>query len=134
MLGMGQQSIVLDLPDNLYERIQQIADQSDRSLETLLLESLDLLFGNTPDTNLSVSTLDALSDVQLWAVVYRRLLWPQSSRLHHLSERHPRTTQEQDELDQLLNRVDQDILLRSEALRLLKERGHSVDRFFATEA
>lgn len=131
---MGHQSVVLDLPEDLYDRIRQAADVSDRSLETLLIESLDLLFGDTLDSSLSVPELDAFSDVQLWAVVYRRLPWPQSNRLHDLSEQRPRTAQEQTELDQLLNRVDQDTLLRSEALRLLKERGHAVERFFATEA
>ena len=65
---MNQESVVLELPTELYERIRQIAEDSNRPVETVLLESLALLFGEDfamPETT-SVSLGD-YSDQQLWA-------------------------------------------------------------------
>jgi hypothetical protein len=65
----------------------------------------------------------------LWAVVYKRLAWPQAQRLHELSAQTKQerlTANEQHELDHLLALNDRAMLLRSEALRLLKNRGHDI--------
>src|SRR6266542_3977890 len=85
---MPGQSITLDLPDDLYEQVQQMAAQSQRPVERVVLESLRLLFVPPPssaDLATSLAALSGYSDAQLWAVVYQRLAWPQSQRLHELS-------------------------------------------------
>jgi hypothetical protein len=104
-------------------------------LETVLVESLSTLFTPPPASANIATLLAALPDypnVQLWAVVYRRLPWTQSLRLRELSAKGQQgalTHTEQAELEQLLEWVDRDMLLRSEALLLLKQRGQDVDAY-----
>jgi hypothetical protein len=129
---MSQQSVVVQLPDALYERIREIAEQSNRPLETVLVDSLALLFGELPaETDFSAEMLQNLNDEQLWALVYRPLAWPQESRLRELialGKRTALTDAEQAEIESLIRLVDRYTLLRSHALLLLKQRGHDVER------
>jgi len=128
-------SITLDLPDDLYEQVQQMAALSQRPIERVVLESLRLLFVPPPSSADLAATLAALSgysDAQLWAVVYQRLAWPQSQRLHELSAKQKLerlTEDEQYELADLLGANDRAMLLRSEALRLLKNRGYDIEAY-----
>jgi hypothetical protein len=129
---MPGKSITLDLPEELYERVRQVAEQSQRPLERVLVESLRLLFVLPPtstDVATTLATMPGYSDAQLWAVVYQRLAWPQSQRLHELSAKHKLeklTEDEQSELEHLLTLNDRAMLLRSEALLWLKNRGHDI--------
>jgi hypothetical protein len=129
---MSGKSITLDLPEDLYERVRQVAEQSQRPLERVLVESIRLLFVPPPTSTDVVATLTAMpnySDAQLWAVVYQRLAWPQSQRLHELSAKNKLeelTEDEQSEFEYLLTLNDHAMLLRSEALLLLKNRGHDI--------
>jgi hypothetical protein len=129
---MSGKSITLDLPEDLYERVRQVAEQSQRPVERVLVESIRLLFVLPPTSTDVATTLAALpgySDTQLWAVVYQRLAWPQSQRLHELSAKHKLeqlTEDEQSELEHLLTLNDHAMLLRSEALLLLQNRGHDI--------
>lgn len=82
--------------------------------------------------NESLAALSNYSDEQLWAVVYHRLPWTHSMRLRELSARQKQsalTNEEQRELDELLLLVDDLMLLRSEALLQLKNRGHNIDLY-----
>ena len=129
---MPGKSITLDLPEELYERVRQVAEQSQRPLERVLVESIRLLFVLPPTSTDVATTLAALpgySDAQLWAVVYQRLAWPQSQRLHELSAKNKLeklTEDEQSDFEHLLALNDHAMLLRSEALLLLKNRGHDI--------
>ena len=129
---MPGKSITLDLPEDLYERVRQVAEQSQRPLERVLVESIRLLFVLPPTSTDVATTLAAMPgypDAQLWAVVYQRLAWPQSQRLHELSAKNKLeklTEDEQSEFEYLLTLDDRAMLLRSEALLLLKNRGHDI--------
>jgi hypothetical protein len=132
---MSGKSITLDLPDDLYEQMHQVAAQSQRPVERVILESLRLLFVPPPssaDLATSLAALSGYADPQLWAVVYPRLAWPQSQRLHELSVKNKLerlTADEQRELEDLLSSNDHAMLLRSEALRLLKHRGYDIEAY-----
>ena len=132
---MPGKSITLDLPDDLYEQVHQMAALSQRPVERVVLESLRLLFVPPPssaDLATNLAALSGYSDPQLWAVVYQRLAWPQSQRLHELSanKKLERLTEdEQHELEDLLSSNDRAMLLRSEALRLLKNRGYDIETY-----
>ncbi len=129
---MPGKAITLDLPEDLYERVRQVAEQSQRPLERVLVESIRLLFVLPPTATDVATTLAAMpgySDAQLWAVVYQRLAWPQSQRLHELSGKNKLeklTEDEQSACEHLLTLNDRAMLLRSEALLLLKNRGHDI--------
>ena len=126
---MSQSTVELQIPAEIYERARQIASDSNRSLESVLLDGLALLFGDLPDTSLSPDALNDYTDEQLWAVVHQRLAWPQDARLRELialGKQGQLTTDEQAEMEQLVDMVDHQMLLRSEALLLLQQRGHDV--------
>src|SRR5258707_1171784 len=79
-----------------------------------------------------LNELPHYSDAQLWAVVNRRLPWPQTLRLRELSGRGKQgalAETEQTELNGLIDQVDRYMLLRSEALVLLQQRGHEINNY-----
>jgi hypothetical protein len=126
---MTQQPVLLQLPDKLYERIREVAANSNRPVENVLLDSLALLFGDWPDET-PLESLQAFTDEQLWAIVYLRLGKPDDERLNmliDLSKRGELTQAEEAEMERLLDTEDRYILLRSQALVLLKQRGHDVE-------
>lgn len=132
---MAQKVVTLELPDTLYESVSEAAEASQRPVESLLVESLNILFQPPPQTSDMQSELDALvshTDAQLWAVVYRRLAWTQSLRLRELSalgKTRILNDGETAELDALLDLTDRYMLLRSEALLQLKTRGRDIQAY-----
>jgi len=121
----------LPIPPAIYERAQEIATTSNRTVESVLLDGLALLFGALPDKQTTPDELQAYNDDQLWAMVHQRLAWTQDARLRELIERGKQenlTSAEQAELEALIDLVDHQMLLRSEALVLLKQRGYDVDQ------
>lgn len=126
---MSESKIELQIPPEIVERARQIANEKDQSIETVLLDGLTLLFGRLPDTSLTVDELAEYRDEQLWAIVHQRLAWIQDTRLRELTDKgkHGQLSDiEKEELQQLLDLVDHQMLLRSEALVLLKQREHEV--------
>jgi len=128
---MSKATIELQLPDEVYERARQIAGETNRSVEAVLLDSLNLLYSDLPNLNINADDLGRYSDEQLWAIVYQRLAWYQDSRLHELIAlgKQGRLTEEDTaEMERLISLVDRVTLLRSRALLLLKQRGHEVEK------
>lgn len=115
---------------DLYERIQEAATRSDQPVESVLIESLALLFGApSVDWEHLLATLEALPDAQLWALVYRRVAWTAGGRLRELTARGkkaPLSGEEQAELAALIDEADRMMLIRSQALLILQQRGHNV--------
>ncbi|MCD4684522.1 MAG: hypothetical protein K8S97_01115 [Anaerolineae bacterium] len=127
-------TISLDLPADLYERVRQIAAEHDRSVETVLLETLRVMFGTlSADTNLEREALASFSDAQLWGVVHQRLAWPSRERYRELMARAKQgdlLPDEHGELDALVDQMDRYTVLRSRALRELQQRGHDISSYF----
>jgi hypothetical protein len=57
---MSQFSISFELPTEIYERIQEVAQNTNRSLESVVVDSLTLIFGRTPE--LMPDLLNEISD------------------------------------------------------------------------
>jgi hypothetical protein len=128
---MNPSTVELQIPSEIYERAHQIAQASNRSVESVLLDGLSLLFGALPDKAILPDELSNYTDEQLWAIVHQRLTSPQDARLHELialGKQGQITEEEKVELERLIDRVDHQMLLRSEALYLLKQRGRDVER------
>ncbi len=127
---MNQQPVLLQIPEELYERVRQIAENSNRSLEAVLLESLTLIFGNLPDEEvLTPELLETFADDQLWTIVRRPFASTPDNRLRELTEASKQghlTDNEQAEMETLIEAVDRYVFLRSKALLLLKQRGYDV--------
>ncbi|MFQ3648037.1 MAG: hypothetical protein SNJ54_05020 [Anaerolineae bacterium] len=127
---MAESTVELHLPAEIYERAKQIAAATNRSVESVLLDGLALLFGALPNSKISPDRLNAYTDEQLWAIVHQRLAWPQDTRLRELAtlgKQGQLTDDEIAEMERLVDLVDHQMLLRSEALLLLKQRGHDVE-------
>lgn len=132
---MAEKTITLHIPADLYEQVEKAAQASERNVENVLLDSISL-FVNYPQTAQQLDTwvaqLGTYTDSQLWSVVYHRLSETDAFRLHELGDKNSQgklIAQEQDELDNLLHLVDRDMLLRSEALLILQQRGHDVEAY-----
>ncbi|MBC7810045.1 MAG: hypothetical protein H7175_02805 [Burkholderiales bacterium] len=126
---MSQQPVLLQIPDELYDRVRQVAENSNRPLENVLLDSLSLMFGEDTET-LSPEALESFSDVQLWALVYRRLAWSTDVRLQELTALGKQgllSSDQELEMERLIAAYDRYVLIRSKALLLLKKRGHDVE-------
>lgn len=127
---MSQQSVTLELPDELYERIRQAADASHRPVSDVLVETLTYFFGDMPfDNPVTDDALRHLTDAQLWALVYRQFPVMQDIRLRDLSalgKSGQLSENEQRQLEQLVSSYDQYVLLRSRVLVELHLRGHDV--------
>jgi hypothetical protein len=71
---MSEKSITLQLPDELYVLVQEAADASERPMEEVLLESIEILFKKPIEPlDKLLASLPHYSIAQLWAVVYRQL-------------------------------------------------------------
>ncbi|MBI1258907.1 MAG: hypothetical protein GC204_15665 [Chloroflexi bacterium] len=128
---MSQKLITLPISDELYKRVQKVAEASKRSPEALLAESLEDFFHFGDDLP-SLEALTDYSSLQLWRVVLNDLSPSEVERLHELSEKNKwetLTQGDEKELDHLIELVDQYMLLRSQALVLLKERGEDINLY-----
>jgi hypothetical protein len=77
----------------------------------------------------TVKDLQHYTDDELWSVVDQRLTQEQDTRLRRLialGKQGQLTADEQSEMEQLIDLVDHQMLLRSEALLLLQQRGHDI--------
>ena len=131
---MPVQSIHLQLPEAIYQRLQHMANATNRPLEEVVLQairgnlppSLDDL---SPELRRVVADLQHLRDAALWAIA-REPLPPQQWRRHQrlLRKAHASTltTAEQRELAELRTATDRFVTRRSYALALLKWRGHTL--------
>jgi hypothetical protein len=127
---MNDESVSLKISGKLYERAKQMSAESNRPVEAVLMDSLNLLFG-VEDEDIQLDDITNLSDEQLWGIVHQRLAWPQETRLRELTalgKQNLLSEDEQAELEQLIDRVDRYTLLRSQALLLLKQRGYDVEQ------
>ncbi|MBK8022918.1 MAG: hypothetical protein IPK19_16185 [Chloroflexi bacterium] len=130
---MTQQTVVLDLPEDLYERIRQQAQTANRPVEEVVTETLALLFG-LAEHDVTVESLESRSDAELWAIVHRKMTWDLEARIRGLSDLErtlgsPLSAEEELERDSLVAEHDRYVLVRSTALLLLKQRGHDIDRY-----
>lgn len=133
------QTITLQIPEDLYARIQQRADRARRSVEA---EFIDVLASAVPgkeqfppELREAVASLEKLDDAELWRCASRRLRAGVASELQslHFKRQEGTLTQtEQDRAEQLCLEYDREMLVRAHAALLLKERGHDVSSLLET--
>ena len=135
---MPPHSLTVRVPDPLYGRLQQRAEQTRRTVEIELLEALAAAIpvdeGLPPDLAHLLEPLPSLDDAALWTLARERLQRKASARLESLhlkGQRVPLTDNEAQEERQLMNQYEHAILVRAEAVRLLRERGHDVSGLIA---
>lgn len=131
---MTLQTINIQLPDTIYQRLQRMADAMNQPLEEVVFQtirgnlppSLDDL---SPDLRGVVANMQLLSDEELWDIAKIALppqQWRRHQRLLHKAENGTLSVAEQKELERLRTVTDQFVIGRSYALALLKWRGHTL--------
>ena len=127
---MEEATVMLEVPVALYERAERLAREKNGSAESLLLDTLSNALGDLTAMELEPEDLQALEDDQLYGVAHQRLAQPQEDRLRellNLAQSGMATDAEIAELEALGDLVEHQMLLRSEALLLLKQRGRDID-------
>jgi hypothetical protein len=135
---MTAHAITLHLPETLYERFRQRAEWSRRSLETELLEAVasaapaeaDL----SPELLEAIEALEGLADEELWRLAGKAMSREASQELEslHRKQRDEGLSQNEDAARaRLLREYEQTMLIRAQAVRLLKDRGHDVSTLLA---
>ena len=131
---MTVQTINLQLPDAIYQRLQRMADATNQPIEEVLIQticgnlppSLDDL---TPEFRGIVADLQHLNDDALWAIAKDALPsgpWRRHQHLLNKLQHDTLTADEQQELADLRTATDRFVLRRSYALALLKWHGHTL--------
>lgn len=110
--------VTLDLPHDLAERAQRIADQTQRSVEEVLLDWLGRGATDTPVELLSDEQVLALRDVQMSADEQAEL-----SELLARQREGALDADGRDRLEQLMQTYRRGMILKAQAIRVAVERG-----------
>jgi hypothetical protein len=131
---MSLQSINIQLPDEIYRRLRQMAAATHQPLEEVIVQTIrgnlpPALDDLQPDMRELVADLEQLGDEAVWAVAREATFparWRRHQRLLQKVQDGTLTDVEQAELDELRSSVDREVLRRSYALALLKWRGYTI--------
>lgn len=124
------QQVHLQLPDQLVEKLHQIAEAKQRPFEAVAVAAMqqgvqvDELLIETPD-----DVLESFTDDQLWAVVDQRLSKAEDrryARLRNKGKEDRRSPEDEAEFQVLLHKINFQMLERSKALLQLQARGHDI--------
>ena len=125
--------VSIEVPEPVYRRLQHIAETTHRSVEDVLVSTVNVALPAAPDLPDDVSNelaaMSMFSDDALWAAVESALSAAERTRLGQLNDMaddRPLTAAERHELDGLLSRYDYAVLRRARALALLTHRGYDV--------
>ena len=127
------QTLSLNVPGSLYDRLKHRAQRSNRTVED---EAIDLLVALVPvadqlpaDLAEAISHLAVLEDGRLWQAARAHLAPGDAGRLKELNRKRQReglTEAESQELPSLVRLFERFMLVRAQAAALLKQRGHDV--------
>ena len=128
---MGNHTVLITLPETLYERVRMSAEASARPVEDVLSQfiatSYPLLEDDLPpEMRSEFAGWLLLSDANLWEIAQSRFEEAKQIALETLIElqkQRPLVDAEQRQLDQLLRESQELMLRKAEAQRLLAQRG-----------
>ncbi len=123
----------LTVPEEVYRRVQQIAQATAQPVDVVLLEYLQRLAEAVPvlaaEEEVELQALRYLSDDALWALMREQMAAETQARLQTLMDKNSRgaiTPAEHQELARLVERGQQLMLRKSEAAVILSQRGYTV--------
>ena len=124
----------ISIPHALYEKAQRIAQRTSRQVDDVIRTRLEgafeePLFDLTAEEQAELQAIAYLSDDILWTIARKQMpaaLQERTSTLLTKNQRGTITEAEYAELEALVERGDRLTLLKSEAMKHLAERGHSI--------
>jgi plasmid stability protein len=133
---MATTTITLNIPNEIYERIKHRAEQTQRSVETELMEVVVSAIPVENDTDSenqrAVESLKFLDNKALWRIARRQLSKKEADKietLHFKRQDEGLTNQETETLRLLMKKYDRTFLLRNMAMKMLMERGFDISEF-----
>lgn len=131
---MPQQTVSVELPEELYERVRETAAAMARSVQDVLAASIALSLPPLeedlpPEIRSELGPMALLNAEELRELSRERLDQKRQLRLEALAERQkkqPLTDAERAELAELVAQAQRIMLQRAEARRLLALRGHPI--------
>lgn len=130
---MALQTVTLQIPEYIYERARQVAETTDKPIETVLVEQLaETTLPPLPaDEEAELNALSLLSDDTLWTIAREQMPSIRQERMEVLMTMNSKGTLSEAEAQELAHLVElgQKLMLRKgKAAALLTERGHKVTR------
>ena len=132
--AQSARTVTVQLPENLYLRLQQTARATRQSLESTMLRALQI--GSPPSWEAAsaefqgdLAALDRLDDAALWRIARTRAAPALMDRYQVLLDRNANralSAKERQELVQLRTDLDRQMLLKVHAAALLQWRGHQI--------
>ena len=131
---MTARTVTLTLPQTLYERARETAQAIDRPVEQVLIQSIAISLpiletDLPPDVLADLGALPLTSDDELWSIARSKMDNDQQTLLQDLAEAQKHrslTSNEQADLDKLMNQAERVMLRKAEAYHLLARRGYTV--------
>ena len=130
---MADQSVTIDIPENLYKQLRQRAQQTQRTVEVELLEVVRAVVPdedeNQSDLDLELEAMKNWSDKALWKAGRSRFTVKNVKKLenfHFKEETEVLSPEELKVKKDLLEQYSRTISVRAEAAYLLKQRGYDV--------
>ncbi|HEU5369471.1 MAG TPA: hypothetical protein VFU69_13450 [Ktedonobacterales bacterium] len=124
----------LNIPDALYQRLRERAEQNHRTVEDELIEAAAVGIAEEddipPDLEKTLASLAALDDETLKQSARSHLpleMWQEIEELHFKRQREGLMNVEKERLAWLMRQYERAMLIRGEATALLKERGYDVN-------
>lgn len=127
---MSNNALVIELPEDLAQRLRRIAADKGTSLQSVVIDYLrELAAADPPLPDAVRAELDALarlSDDALWTIAREQMPPPLQARAEQLMTQQAALSDDaQAELDALAARADRLMLRKAEAAALLMARGHA---------
>lgn len=124
----------ISIPDSLYQKAQQIAQQKSLSVDEVIRTRLEgafdqPLFDLPDDEKEELKAMAYLSDDTLWTIAREQMPNPVQERMSVLMTRNTRgtiTDAEYSELAELVERGNRLTLRKAQAMKYLTDRGHTV--------
>lgn len=129
------QIVTVNLPEPVYQRLKKRAEHTQRSVEDELVEMAATIMPEEEKlpTELAntVAALQLLDDKTLWQAARTHLsakLIARMERLHDQRRSRNLIKMEEKELAELLKEYEKAIVIRSEAMGILMERGYDISK------
>ncbi len=126
---MLEKRIMVTLPEATVQRLEQAAQLSQRSVDEMVASAIDAMVAVSLQPANEWAAMHLLSDETLWQATQPTLSPAEQARLHdlnHVAGERSLTEPEQREQTALLEAYQHSIVRRSQALAILKLRGHTI--------
>lgn len=132
-MSEARPTVSVEVPEPVYRRLKQIAEITHRSVEDVLIATVNSALPLEPGWPVEVAdelaAMNMFNDDALWAAVESSLSPAQTERMRQLNETvdtRPLTDAEEAELTELMRAYDRAVLRRARALALLSQRGYDI--------